>query len=195
MNSALHTPFLAAINHLLADEAWARAKLQAHAGKVVKLDLSSFAIVLQAATDGLFQVAPAGVEPDVSLSIVLSDLPRLLQDKSRAMSYVKISGDAELASVLAQLSEGLRWEPEADLAPWIGDVAATQVVKGVRRGVKELQNLHQSLSANLAEYLVEEQPVLVGAPALENFRVGVTTLRDDVERIMKRIEKLESKRG
>ena len=50
-------PVSAAINHLLAQEPWAREKLVRHAGKIALLDGGAAALKLKVAADGMLQVA------------------------------------------------------------------------------------------------------------------------------------------
>lgn len=52
---------------------------------------------------------------------------------------------------------------------------------------------HRSLELNLAEYLQEESRVLPGPLELENFFADVDTLRDDVERLAARVQRLRDR--
>ena len=59
--------FPAAINHLLAQEAWARAKLIPHAGKVAVLDGGVLAVRLKVSADGMVETAGPDDLPTLSL--------------------------------------------------------------------------------------------------------------------------------
>jgi len=50
---------------------------------------------------------------------------------------------------------------------------------------------HQNLQENLAEYFLEENPLLVRPQAVRAFGEQVNKTRDDVERLMKRLERIE----
>lgn len=181
----------AAINHLLAQEPWARAKLMPHAGKIAVLDGSVLALRLKVGADGLLET-PAGDEvPAVTIRVQLSDLPLILQNRDRAFSYVKIEGDAEFANAISQLSQSLRWEAEDDLSKIVGDIAATRIVAGARSAVDGVKSVHRSVTENVAEYFLEENPMLMRPEAVTGFTDDVTKLRDDVARLAKRIEKLK----
>jgi ubiquinone biosynthesis protein UbiJ len=181
----------AAINHLLAQEPWARAKLMPHAGKVALLDGGVLALRLKVGADGLLQL-PAADEPAVvTIRVQLSELPLILQNRERAFSYVKIEGDADFANTISQLSQSLRWEAEDDLSKIVGDIAATRIVGGARALAGSVKSVHRSLSENMAEYFLEENPMLIRAQAVSDFTDDVTRLRDDVARLAKRIEKLK----
>jgi ubiquinone biosynthesis protein UbiJ len=185
-------PVVTAINHLLAQEAWARESLALHAGKEACIDAGSIALCLRVTRDGMV-AASSSEAPNVTIRVKLADLPLIAQNRERAFSYVKIEGDAEFANTISQLSKGLRWEAEHDLEPWIGPIAATRLVGGARSAFETARATHRKVTENLAEFLLEEQPLLVRPAMLDDFSGQVNRLRDDVERTAKRIAKLEQK--
>src|SRR5471032_2990673 len=174
--ATLLTPVAATINHLLAQEPWARQALLPHAGKVAVID-----------------TGVAVLRARVTILINPSDLPLIAQNRERAFSYVKIDGDAEFANTISQLSKSLRWEAEHDLEKVVGAVAAVRLVSGARAAFDAIQTGHRKLTENVAEFLADEQAVLLRPAAVEAWSADVTRLRDDVERAAKRIAKLEQK--
>ena len=190
-NNSFAAPAVAAINHLLAQEAWARDVLLLHTGKVALIDAGSIALRMQVTRDGMLAVAGPDQAASVTIRMKLSDLPLIAQNRDRAFSYVKIEGDAEFANTISQLSKGLRWEVEHDLEKLTGPIAASRIVGGVRSVFEAARSTHRKLSENLAEYFLEEQPVLVRPAMLEALSSDVNRLRDDVERAAKRLAKLE----
>lgn len=190
---ALALPAVAAINHLLAQEAWARAALARHAGKQACIDLGLAEVRLLVARDGLLEAGAADGVANVTIRIKPADLPLIAQDRSRALSYVKIEGDAEFANVISQLANGLRWDAEHDLEKVVGPLGAITLVKGARRGANGVHEAGRRLAENLAEFLADERPVLVRPAQRDSFAGDVVRLRDDVERTAKRIARLEQK--
>lgn len=190
----ISSPISAAINHLLAQEAWARDKLCRHAGKVACFDAGMVAVRLKVASDGMVQAAPGDATANVTIRVNLSDMPLIAQNREHAFSYVKIEGDADFANVISQLSENLRWEAEQDLSQWIGDIAAARVVGGVRVAFDTARATQQKLAENMAEYFLDEKPLLVRPQAVADFSGDVARLRDDIERLVKRVEKLKESR-
>lgn len=189
-------PAIAAINHLLAQEAWARDALALHGGKVACIDASGIALRLLVTRDGMVAAGPAGSEEEganVTIRIKLADLPLIAQNPERAFSYVKIEGDAEFANTISQLSKGLRWEAEHDLEKVVGAIAAQRLAGGARSLFDGVRALHGKVTENVAEYFLEEQPLLVRTSAVEEFGADVNRLRDDVERSAKRLARLEQK--
>ncbi len=192
LSSLLLSPSFAVINHLLASEAWARDKLKAHAGKVACIDGGLFSLKAKVTPDGLLEsnnVTTA--DANVTIKFAWSDLPLMAQNRERAFSYVKIEGDADFANTISQLSNSLRWEAEHDLARWIGDVAAVRVVSHAKSAWQAGRVQQQKLTENVAEYFLEENPMLVRLQAMSDVASEITRTRDDVERLIKRIEKLE----
>jgi ubiquinone biosynthesis protein UbiJ len=194
---ALALPAVAAINHLLAQEAWARAALARHAGKQACIDAGLAELRVLVARDGMLESVPADAlsttAPNVTIRIKPADLPLIAQDRTRALAYVKIEGDAEFANVISQLANGLRWDAEHDLERVVGPLAARRLAQGAQRGVSGAGQAGRRLAENLAEFLAEERPVLVRPAQREAFAGDVIRLRDDVERSAKRIARLEQK--
>ena len=185
------TPITAAVNHLLAQEPWALRTLAAHAGKIACIDGGALILKWQVTVDGLLQAPPAGIAPNVTIRLKLSDLPLMAQNPDRAFSYVNIEGDADLANAISQVALGLRWDAERDLSKLIGDIAAVRLVEGAKATMSALQSTHKKMAENLAEYFLEEKPLLIRPHVVADFTHAVTTLRDDLARLTKRIERIE----
>ena len=185
------------LNHLLNGEAWARESLIPHAGKLVKLALPPLAVSFAIMPDGRLGVGPEGeVGVDVELSLPLSAVPQLAgaallgQGESAALKHVRISGDADLAQAVGRLAQHLRWDAEEDLSRWVGDAAAYRIANAGRAAANTARLAGTRLSANLVEYLTEEQATLVLRHQAIAFGEQVRQLREDLERLDKRIRKL-----
>ncbi|OEZ51251.1 SCP-2 sterol transfer family protein [Janthinobacterium sp. MP5059B] len=185
------TPVIATINHLLAQEPWARQQLAVHAGKLACIDTGAVALRLRVDRAGMLEAAPADMPANVTIRVKLSDVPLILQNRERAFSYVKIEGDAEFANAISQLSKGLRWEAEHDLEKVVGPMLATRLVAGARDAAAFVRTGQQKLAENVAEYFLDEQPMLIRPSTLQEYSAGVTRVRDDVERLAKRLARLE----
>ena len=192
-NTTLMAPVVAAINHLLAQEAWARESLALHAGKDACVDAGTVALRLRVTRDGMVEASVSDQPASVTIRAKLADLPLIVQNRDRAFSYVKIEGDAEFANTISQLSKGLRWEAEHDLEPWIGPIAAARIVGGAKSAFETAKATQQKVAENVAEFFLEEQPLLIRPAMLEDFAGEVSRLRDDVERAAKRLARLEQK--
>lgn len=189
----LTVPAVATINHLLAQEAWARAALLRHAGKLAVIDTGHIALRMRVAADGMLETAADDDVPSVTIHVKLSDVPLILQNRDRAFSYVRIEGDAEFANTISQLSKGLRWDAEHDLERVVGPIGAVRLVGGARAAVSGAAQAGRRLAENVAEFLLEERQVLVRPASVTALGEDVGRLRDDVERMAKRLAKIEQK--
>lgn len=181
--SLLPTPSrmaVSALNALLKREDWARERLARHAGKTVRFALGGFTLGLTIDSEGLAAQADPAVVPDVTLTVSPEKLPlpRLGADRETPdfAEATHISGDAALAQVVADLSKQLRFDPEDALAHVVGDIAALRLVGGVRAATDGARNAGKRLAENVSEYLAEESGVLVGRPALEQWRLDLADL-------------------
>ena len=187
-------PLAAALNHLLSRQPQLRETLLPHAGKSARIAVGTLQLELAVANDGLLQAATQA-EPQVTIRIKPADLPQMLSNMDRAFSYVSLSGDAELAKAIADVARGLQWEAEEDLAPFVGDIAAVRIAQAARATVQGVRSGGRKLMEQIAEYLLEENPTLLYRKAGEDFAAKVAALRDDVERLGKRIGLLETRSG
>lgn len=185
-------PVIAVINHLLAQQPWASRQLALHAGKVACIDVGAFALLLRVSADGMIDAAPPESAANVTIRLKLLDLPLIAQNRARAFSYVNIEGDAEFANAISQLSKSLRWDAEHDLERIVGQIAARRIVAGAKTGAETVVLGQQRLLENVVEFLQEEQPLLVRPSQVDGFGSDVARLRDDVERVAKRIAKIEN---
>lgn len=187
-------PFAAAVNHLLAREAWARERLAPYAGKTARLALSSIVLTFAVESDGYLSAVDEmdAKVADVSLAVGPDALPALMHGgQAAAMKHVKIEGDAEFATQLAKLAEHLRWEPEEDLAKLIGDAPAHRAARMIRTAGEHALRAGRGLRDSIAEYLLDENPQLVRRGALDVFNAELARARDALARVEKRIERLD----
>ncbi|MEO8837775.1 MAG: SCP2 sterol-binding domain-containing protein, partial [Herbaspirillum sp.] len=187
----MNSPIPATINHLLANDTQARQKLMAHSGKTVCIEAGVVEVRLTISADGYCETAVSDSVANVTIQLRLADLPLIAQQPERAFSHVKIAGDADLANTISQISQNLRWDAEHDLSRMVGDIAAHRIVTGAKSTLEGAQANSRKLLENIAEYFLEENVMLVRPLAVTEFTGTVTTLRNDLERLNKRIERLE----
>ncbi|WP_459616783.1 ubiquinone biosynthesis accessory factor UbiJ [Bordetella sp. 2513F-2] len=177
-----------ALNALLAREAWARERLARHAGKTARLAAGALGVSLTIDSEGMLSPADPAIVPDVTLTLAAGKLqPALLLSRERPdfAGLTHISGDAALAQLVAELARDLRWDAEDDLARVVGDIPAARLASGARLLGEGLRTAGGRLAANVAEYLSEEQPLVLGRPAFEQWRqdlAGLQAALDDLDR-------------
>lgn len=178
---------VALLNRMLGREACAREKLAPFAGRIVRFEAAPFALQWAVKDDGTLATADEGV-PAVTIGLALSSLPFALLDPNAATRDVKLQGDAEFAQALSFVLQNLRPEPEEELSRLVGDAAATRIVSLVRLSASHWRQLAERMLDNTANYIVTENPMVVGRDEVAAFVQDVARLRDDVARLEKRID-------
>jgi ubiquinone biosynthesis accessory factor UbiJ len=177
---------VAVLNHMLAREPWARVALAPFAGRSARLQALPFSVQVGIAADGNF-TAEAGAAT-VTIGVDAAALPRVLLEPKAALRNVRLDGDAEFAQALGNVLQKLRPEPEEELSRFVGDAAAVRIVALLRSALAGAREAGSRLAVQTADYLIAENPMLVSRQEMAAFAADVTRLRDDVERLAKRIE-------
>jgi ubiquinone biosynthesis protein UbiJ len=189
-------PAVAVINHLLAREAWAADRLRPFAGRRVRLRFPPFPdLALAISGTGLLERASGEGAPDLTVTLKPGALPGLLARDDRLMREAEITGDTDLAAALQFVFRNLRWDVEEDLSRLVGDAAAHRAVSAGRAFAAWQKDAAQRLGDNVAEYLKEEAQALARPTDVADFGRDVAETRDAVERLEKRLARLEAKRG
>lgn len=183
---------LSASRHLLEPAHWARVRLREHAGKQVRIDLllAPVPVVLRIAADGFLEHGEHDAPPDLLVELTPAAALKWLADREAAWREAKVEGDMELAAAVSHVISNLRWDYEEDLSKVVGDVAAHRLAGGARRLSAWPAEAAESFAHAVAEYLSEERHALATPLAVEEFTAGVDELRDAVERLDKRIDRL-----
>lgn len=195
------------INHLIAEEDWARERLRPFAGQRARVELGPLALPLVVGADGLFVVdrpnqtdigeaadaadAADTIAPEVTITLAADAPLRALTGSASLLASAKISGAADFAEALAFVFRNLEWDVEDDLSFFVGDIAARRVVAGGKRLLNWQREQVRNLALNMAEYLTHEKPVIASAERLAAFAADVAFLQDDLKRLEQRINKLE----
>jgi ubiquinone biosynthesis protein UbiJ len=187
---------VAALNHLLAQHAFATARLRAFAGQVVEVRCPPFPdLRLRITAAGLVERTPGEAASALVVKLKAGALPLLALGDERARGQIEIEGPADLAGAVDELFGKLRWDFEEDLSRVFGDVAAHRLAAGGRELAAWQRDALERLALNLAEYWTEEQPLLVRPADAEKLRSDAGALRDDLARLEGRIARLERDAG
>ena len=94
---------------------------------------------------------------------------------------------------MGKLASQLRWDVEEDLSKLVGDAMAHRMVESGKKVKNLSQAAVKDLRDSVIEYLVHERPTLVVNQELDQYKEDVRRLRDDVDRVEKRVERLLEK--
>lgn len=187
---------LKALNHLLAQESWAGQLLRKHIGKTIQVVLPINKTTLVINEHAFFSLANTSFSGQANVTLTIGSeffKAYMVGGKDVAAQHVKVSGDVDLAHVMGKLASQLRWDIEEDLSKFVGDATAHRMVKSGKRVKDFSQAAAKDLRDSVVEYLVHERPTLVVNQELDQYKEDVRRLRDDVDRIEKRIERLLEK--
>lgn len=181
------------LNHLVNQNSWARAELQPFAGKSVRFNIAPVSATISVLEDGGLAMAGAAAQPEATIGMSLATALRVLANDEAAHTQVELQGDTELASALSRVVQGMSWEYEEDLSRLIGDAPAFQAAAFGRKAVAEIRRQTVNVAEMFSEYWQEEQPLIAKKRHVAQFVEQVDALRDDAERLCKRMEKLEAR--
>lgn len=186
----LNTVIVRALNHLVAGEDWAGERLRPFAGQRVAILGGPFPLHIGVTAEGLFAATEVVDSPGVTITLPADFPARLLLDRGSLFSSAKLAGSADFAETLAFVFRNLRWDAEDDLARFVGDMAARRLVQAAQALHQWQQQATSNFAENLAEYATEESDLLVPGWDIATFGEAVSTLRDDVARLEKRLQRL-----
>jgi ubiquinone biosynthesis protein UbiJ len=178
------------LNHLLLTEGWALTRLKPFSGQHARFDMGPLSFGFSVSADGSLHPVESSIAPEVAIRLP-DDTPfRILGDRSGIFQAARISGSADFAEALGFVARNLRWDAEADLAGVIGDVPAHRLVREASASLSRKQEALKRLGANVAEFIADEEELLVRPPPLASYCSEVDRLRDDLARLEKRIARL-----
>lgn len=186
----LETPLVAALNHVLRREAWARERLAPFAGEGIEVRaplLPSLRFRIEAG--GGLAAAPAEAAPSLTVNI-RSDAPAAaLKGEDHLLRSVEVTGNARLAETVMGLARHLRWDFEEDLSRIFGDVLAHRMAGTLRSIAGWAPEAGARIAESFAAYATDEAKLLLGRAELQELSAQVGELRDAVERLEARIRR------
>ena len=135
-------------------------------------------------------------EPDVLISGSLITLARMTGEAGPGAlrrGELEITGDAHTADRFQRLLSFAKPDLEEELSAVVGDAAAYRVGELVRGIVRWGRDAGATMGANIREYLQEESRDAPSRYEVDRFTADVGTLRDDVERLAARVQRLRAR--
>lgn len=178
------------LNHLLVAEGWALTRLKPFSGQHARFDIGPMSFGFSVSADGSLHPADSSIDPEVAIRLP-DDTPfRVLGDRSAIFQAARITGSADFAEALGFIARNLRWDAEADLARVIGDVPAHRFLREASASLSRKRDAVKRLGANVSEFIVDEEALVVRPRLLASYCSDVDQLRDDLARLEKRIARL-----
>jgi ubiquinone biosynthesis accessory factor UbiJ len=188
---AFESPFVGAMNRLLEAEPWARERLAPFAGELLEIRASPLPrLRLSIGAGGRLGPDLPALEPSLVVTVGPGALAAAVKGEDHLLRSIEVAGNAKLAAEVMFLARHLRPDVEEGVAKFVGDVAAHRLVGLARSAAHWHADAARRVAASMVEYAVEERQLLVKRSALEELAAVHARLRDGLERIEKRIERL-----
>ena len=133
-------------------------------------------------------------DPDAAVTGSLIGLASMAagggEDMIRSGS-IELTGDALTAQAFQKLLERAKPDIEEELSGVIGDSAAYRAGELARALSRWSKSARETMGQNVREYLQEEARELPSRSEVESFSNDVNTLRDDVERLAAKVQRLK----
>jgi len=178
------------LNHLIQNEAWAAERLRPFDGKQALIRLGAQDIYLVLDSRGFFAAGSAKDPVAVTVNLPADTPAKLLLDKDAVFQAARLSGSIDFAETLAFVFRNLRWDIEADLAAYVGDIPAYRLEKLRRNLLSATREASSKATQNVVEYLTEDSNSLPAPREVVAFIREVDVLRDAVARLEKRLDRL-----
>lgn len=191
---ALETPWVAALNHLLGTQAWARARLALYSGETIEFaapPLPSLRLYIE--PDGLTAPATGEAAPALVVRLRPTALAALVRGEDHFLRAIEVSGDPALAAEILHLARHLRWDVEEDISHLTGDIVAHRVLGAVQAFGAWQRDALRRTADGLMEYAAGEGQMLVPRVAFDAHARGVAALRDALDRVAQRLEGVASR--
>jgi ubiquinone biosynthesis protein UbiJ len=184
-------PAARALNHVLRSVPLAMERLAKHAGRTARFNVGPVSLAFTVQPNGEVSAASDEAVRDLEVHIPPASLPKFASRDEDAWRGVRIEGDAGFARDVSYLARNLDWDVEEDLSRFVGDIAAHRIVGTARSFSRWGRETGKRLAQGAAEYWTEESPLVASRVKVAGFARDVAELRDAVDRLEKRIEKLE----
>jgi ubiquinone biosynthesis protein UbiJ len=185
-----------AINHYLGLDPKARAGLAALHGSVIAFELVGLGITLYLVPgpNGIQLYPSHEGEPDCVLRGTPMALARMSDARESSdqlfAGTVEIRGDTELAHRFGKILGSMDIDWEEQLSRYTGDIIAHETGNLVRGFTQWGKRSVETLGMDLQEYLQEELRLLPVKAEIESFNAAVDRVRDGIERVEARIQRL-----
>lgn len=194
---------LAALDHVLDQQSWARERLARHAGSTIRICVDAGGLPLLRPPDllatvdveGFLQPAEPGATPAATLVLEPSAdaFLSVVGDGPDAIArHVRIDGEAALAATLGELARHLRWDAEEDFSRVVGDVAAHRFAQFLRDRARDVADLGRRGHSAAVQFTSEGRTPAVGRQQARRLREGAEALDVRVRALEARVARLRA---
>lgn len=143
--------------------------------------------------NGEFGHCNDNLEADATLSFSPGILPGLIAQDESAYDAIHVAGDGLFAEDLITIGKSLKLNIEQELGKFIGDIPAHRVTEAGESLFQWHIHLIKNISETFGEYWSEEQPMVVKPNDFRNFSRQTEEIKNDLEMLEIRINRLIQK--
>ena len=189
-------PIASLLNRNISESTPARELCTKLSGTLVAVRVRDTALAAYFIVDdeALDVVTSSSEEPDVVITGSVITLARMAGKAGEAAirdGSLDLTGDAETARQFQQLLSFAKPDIEEELSGIVGDVAAHRLGDFARGVGRWGRSARSTMGENIREYLQEESRDAPSRYEVDKFDADVSTLRDDVDRVEARLNRLQ----
>ncbi len=182
------------LQHICNQNNWSKPYLAPFSGKTIAFNFVLMKANIIILEDGSLAIAGENSAetsaPEASVYAPPSLLLRIAAGDEAAKMQIKVEGDTHLASEFSKVLQNMRWDIEEDLSKVVGDIAANKIGSTTQKIVSIAKQQTIDAAEMLSEYWQEEKNILAKKRHVEQFNADVDTLKSDIARAEKRLQKL-----
>lgn len=184
------------LNKVIGCDPEAGRKLERLQGKSIKINITDWNLVfyLLPYEGGVQLLRDYHHRPDTTISGTLMGLMKVGMAGGTTTALfeesITVSGDTRTGELLREVLRNIEIDWEEQLSKVVGDSLAHPIASGVGKVIHCGKESLKSFGENVAEYLQYESQQLPSKQAVEGFIEEVAVLRDDVDRLEARIQRL-----
>lgn len=181
------------VNKVLALDEQTLAVFETLAGKVVEVDIlnTEFSLFILPSGKGLELKAVYEGKVDVTIRGTPSALLGMITTEKVGAGDVEINGNVGLAQKFQATLKNMEIDWEEYLSRYVGDIAAHKIGNLFRQVSQFTKASAKTIGLNISEYLRYEKESLLDKSEIDEFNQAVDNIRDNVERLQKRVERQE----
>lgn len=181
------------VNKVLSLDEETVALLATLAGNVIEIDVldTEFRMFILPSGKGVTLETDYEGKADVAIKGTPSALLGMISAEKIGAGDVEINGNVELAKKFQSILRDMEIDWEEYLSQFVGDIAAHKIGNFLRRVSRFAKESGKTIGMDISEYLRYEKEALLDKSEVDEFNLAVDNIRDDVERLQKRLERLE----
>ncbi len=164
-------------------------------GNVIEIDVlnTDIRLFILPSAKGVTLVSEYEDKIGVSIKGTPSVLLKMITTERINAGDVEIIGNVKLAHKLQSIFKEMDIDWEEYLAQFIGDITAHKVGNLLRGMIQFAKASSKTIGLDISEYFRYEKETLLDQSELNEFNYAVDQIRNDVERLKKRVDRLSRK--